>query len=108
MVEGEKKKKDCKKACCDKKEDEKAPTKHSKAYLLKWGKYAMALAAFTIIYNVGEGVIAIYYGMEEESVSLLGFGCDSFVEVFSAIIVVLQMIYKEKITTGEGFKKKKK
>lgn len=104
VVEGEKKKEDCKKGCCD---DKNAP-KYSKAHLLKWGKIAMALATFTIIYNVGEGVTAIYYGMEEESISLLGFGCDSFVEVFSAIIVVLQMTYKEKIMSGDGFKKKKK
>ena len=47
------------------------------------------LAAFTIVYNIGEGVIAIWFGVEEESISLIGFGADSFVEVFSAIIVVL-------------------
>ena len=64
--------------------------------------YAIYLAWFTIIYNVGEGVIAIYYGWEEESVSLLGFGCDSFVEVFSAIIVLIQLVLREKITEGKG------
>ena len=46
------------------------------------------MAVFTIVYNVGEGLVAMYYGFEEESISLIGFGADSFVEVFSAIIVV--------------------
>ncbi len=49
----------------------------------------MFLAAFTIVYNIAEGVVALWFGFEEESISLLGFGADSFVEVFSAIIVIL-------------------
>jgi len=69
---------------------------------VKWGKLALGLAIFTIVYNVLEGVIAIFYGLEEESISLLGFGLDSFIEVFSAIIVLLQLIYKEKIISGKG------
>ena len=60
-----------------------------KALLLKWGKYAIYLAIFTIVYNIIEGVVSIMFGIEEESISLLGFGFDSFVEVFSAIIVLL-------------------
>ena len=28
------------------------------AYLKKWAKYAIALAVFTIVYNIGEGVVA--------------------------------------------------
>lgn len=76
--------------------------------LIKWGKYAIALAVFTIVYNVGEGVVAIYYGWEEESISLLGFGCDSFVEVFSATIVLVQLLIKEKITEGRRIKTDKK
>lgn len=44
---------------------------------------------------MAEGVIAIYYGMKDESISLFGFGCDSFVEVFSACIVFWQLFYKK-------------
>jgi len=76
--------------------------------LIKWGKYAIYLAIFTIFYNIIEGVVAILYGLEEESISLLGFGFDSFVEVFSAIIVLFQLIYREKIGEGKGSKVGKK
>lgn len=50
-------------------------------------KKAKALAIFTIVYNLIEGVISVYFGIEENSVSLAGFGVDSFIEVFSAMIV---------------------
>ena len=82
----------CKKACCDdEKEEDKKPKKkvYTRAELKKWGCIALVLAFFTIFYNIGEGVVAIYYGWEEESISLLGFGSDSFTEVFSAIIVFI-------------------
>ena len=87
----------CKKKCCEGKEKKEDKVEYDVATLIKWGKYAIALAVFTIVYNVGEGVVAIYYGWEEESISLLGFGCDSFVEVFSATIVLIQLIIKDKI-----------
>ena len=44
---------------------------------------------------MAEGVIAIYFGIKDESISLFGFGCDSFVEVFSACIVFWQLFYKK-------------
>lgn len=53
---------------------------HSKYY-----RIAFALAIFTIIYNVAEGIIATYLGFEEESLTLFGFGSDSFIEVISGL-----------------------
>jgi divalent metal cation (Fe/Co/Zn/Cd) transporter len=47
------------------------------------------MAIFTIVYNIGEGVAAIYLGVESESVSLLGFGIDSLVEVASGFVVLV-------------------
>ena len=86
-------KKSCKKSCCDDKDEEKPKKEEKKVYtkteLKKWGMIALALAFFTIFYNIGEGCVALYYGWEEESISLLGFGSDSFTEVFSAIIVFI-------------------
>lgn len=41
------------------------------------------LAVFTILYNIIEGFVATYFGFEEESLTLFGFGVDSFVEVIS-------------------------
>jgi divalent metal cation (Fe/Co/Zn/Cd) transporter len=46
---------------------------------------ASALALITIFYNIAEGLISIFFGLEDESMSLFGFGLDSFVEVVSGI-----------------------
>jgi divalent metal cation (Fe/Co/Zn/Cd) transporter len=48
-------------------------------------KLAFGLALFTIIYNIVEGLISIYFGYEDEILVLFGFGTDSFIEVISGI-----------------------
>ncbi len=48
-------------------------------------KTAFALAMFTIIYNIAEGLISTYLGFEDESLALFGFGTDSFIEVISGL-----------------------
>ncbi|WP_317132392.1 cation transporter [Ginsengibacter hankyongi] len=40
---------------------------------------------FTIIYNIGEGVASLYFGFEDGSLALFGFGADSFIEVLSGL-----------------------
>lgn len=55
-------------------------TDHNKLYQAAFG-----LAIFTIIYNVGEGLISTYLGVEDESLALFGFGLDSFIEVISGL-----------------------
>lgn len=46
---------------------------------------AMALAIFTIVYNLAEGILATWFGYEDETFTLLGFGVDSFIEMISGI-----------------------
>ncbi len=46
---------------------------------------AAALALITIAYNVIEGVVSVFFGLEDGSLALFGFGVDSFVEVISGI-----------------------
>ena len=48
-------------------------------------KLAYGLAVFTIVYNIIEGLFALYFGYEDESVTLFGFGVDSFIEVISGM-----------------------
>lgn len=58
--------------------------------------FALLLSVITIVYNVGEGIVSIYFGLEDDTLALLGFGVDSFVEVISGIGVlhlVLRMKY---------------
>jgi divalent metal cation (Fe/Co/Zn/Cd) transporter len=49
--------------------------------------YAAAnlLALVTIFYNLAEGLVSVYFGFEDDTVALFGFGVDSFVEVVSGI-----------------------
>jgi divalent metal cation (Fe/Co/Zn/Cd) transporter len=48
-------------------------------------KRASLLAQVTIFYNLIEGLVSVFFGTADETLSLLGFGIDSFVEVLSGI-----------------------
>lgn len=48
-------------------------------------RWAYALAVITVFYNVLEGLVSIYFGIQDETLALFGFGLDSFVEVISGI-----------------------
>lgn len=61
--------------------------------LQRYYKYAIWLAAFTVIYNITEGIISIAIGIEDETLALLGFGVDSFVEVISGL-GIWHMVYR--------------
>lgn len=47
--------------------------------------FASVLALITIIYNMLEGGVSVLFGIEDGSMTLFGFGVDSFVEVISGI-----------------------
>ncbi len=51
----------------------------------KYWQYALWLACFTISYNIVEGLVSIYFGAEDEALTLFGFGMDSFIEVLSGV-----------------------
>ncbi len=61
-------------------------------------KTAFILAIITIVYNVLEGLVSVYYGLEDETLALLGFGVDSFVEVISGI-GILHLVWRMKKST---------
>ena len=46
---------------------------------------AYLLAIITIGYNIVEGIVSVFFGLDDETVALLGFGLDSCVEVISGI-----------------------
>jgi divalent metal cation (Fe/Co/Zn/Cd) transporter len=48
-------------------------------------KRASLLAQITVFYNLIEGLVSVFFGVSDETLSLLGFGIDSFVEVLSGI-----------------------
>jgi len=55
-------------------------------------KYAFILAYITIIYNILEGLVSVFFGLEDETLSLFGFGVDSFVEVISGVGIFHMLI----------------
>ena len=57
-------------------------TNKEKESLYRW---AYALALITIFYNILEGLVSVYFGMEDKTLALFGFGLDSFVEVISGV-----------------------
>ena len=58
----------------------------------KYWQSALWLALFTIFYNFAEGLISVYFGFEEETLTLFGFGIDSFIEVLSGIGILALVI----------------
>lgn len=61
---------------------------------------AFILSIITIVYNVIEGIISVYFGIEDEALSLLGFGTDSFVEVISGLGIA-HMVFRMKYSKLE-------
>jgi divalent metal cation (Fe/Co/Zn/Cd) transporter len=70
-------------------------------------KWASALAVITILYNLVEGVVSVAFGLGDESLSLLGFGVDSFVEVISGFGVwhMVQRIRRNPDSTRDRFER---
>lgn len=55
-------------------------------------RIAFFLALFTIIYNIAEGLVSTYLGFEDGSLTLFGFGSDSFIEVISGLGIASMVI----------------
>lgn len=58
---------------------------------LLWAQRAIWLARATIAWNVLEGIVAMAFGVADESVALFGFGVDSWIEVGSASVVLWRL-----------------
>lgn len=70
-------------------------------------KWAAMLALITIFYNICEGLISVFFGHEEESFALFGFGLDSFVEVSSGIGIwhMMRRIQRNEGETADHFER---
>ena len=52
-------------------------------------KSTKRLIVFTIAYNLIEGCFALFFGVEENSTTLLSFGLDSFIEIFASVVALI-------------------
>ena len=66
---------------------------------------ANRLAVMTIGYNIIEGAVSIWLGAADETLSLFGFGVDSFVEVISGIGIwhMIRRIQASGMETRDNF-----
>ena len=55
-------------------------------------KRAWLLSLFTIFYNVAEGLVSMFFGYQDETLALFGFGVDSFIEVMSGIGIAVMIL----------------
>ena len=60
---------------------------------------ALRLEQATIAYNVAEGIVAVSAGLVAGSISLVGFGFDSWIEVAAAAVVLRRL--RAQITRGQ-------
>jgi len=68
-------------------------------------KTAYSLSLFTIFYNLVEGVVSMLLGYADETLTLFGFGVDSFIEVMSGIgiAVMIMRIRQNPKSSKSGF-----
>lgn len=62
-------------------------TKEQKLY-----KQAYRLSLFTIFFNIAEGIVSMIMGYQDETLTLFGFGIDSFIEVMSGLGIAVMII----------------
>jgi hypothetical protein len=55
-------------------------------------KLAYQLSLFTIFYNIIEGIFSMILGYTGDTLSLFGFGADSFIEVMSGIGIAFMIL----------------
>lgn len=52
---------------------------------------AYLLSLFTVFYNLAEGIVSMLLGYHDETLTLFGFGVDSFIEVMSGIGIAVMI-----------------
>ncbi|GIW24813.1 hypothetical protein [Meiothermus sp.] len=58
----------------------------------RWYKLAFWLAVLTIAYNLLEGLVSVGFGLADESLTLFGFGLDSFIEMISGMGILAMVL----------------
>lgn len=71
-------------------------------------KKALFLSYFTVVYNILEGIVAIFFGTLAGSIALVGFGIDSFVESLSGGIMIWRFSKHKNLSEEEEERIEKK
>jgi hypothetical protein len=73
-----------------------------------WLPNAFVLSLITIFHNIAEGIVSVFFGADDDTLVLLGFGVDSFAEVISGIGIA-HMVFrmrKTDITVHDVFERR--
>lgn len=73
----------------------------------KFIQLALILTIVTLTYNLAEGLVSVFFGISDDTLVLLGFGVDSFVEMISAfgILHMVLRMRKSQAETPDSFEK---
>lgn len=64
----------------------------TKRYVERYFQYALWLGYFTVFYNLPEGLVSVFFGVQDETLTLFGFGVDSFIEVMSGLGIIAMIL----------------
>lgn len=73
----------------------------------KWVGVAIWLSIVTMAFNLLEGLVSIWFGWEDHSVALFGFGGDSLVEVASAALIYWRFRNDRDLGREAGFERER-
>jgi divalent metal cation (Fe/Co/Zn/Cd) transporter len=66
-------------------------TNVSPATVSRWRRIGLWLVGTTLAYNIIEGILAIWAGVQASSIALVGFGLDSFIECAAAGVLLWRL-----------------
>jgi len=61
-------------------------------HIERYYRFALWLGIFTVVYNIVEGLVSVYFGAEDQTLTLFGFGLDSFIEVLSGLGIIAMVL----------------
>jgi len=64
---------------------------------------AFRLSLFTIFYNIVEGLVSMAFGYKDNSLTMLGFGIDSFIEVISGLGIAHMVLRIQRNRTDNNY-----
>ena len=70
-----------------------------------WRRIGIWLVSVTLVYNVVEACLAIWFGSEAESIALLGFGLDSLIETAAATMLLWRLGLEARGSDAERIEK---
>lgn len=73
----------------------------SPAIVARWRRIGLWLVGATLAYNVVEGILALWAGVQAGSIALVGFGLDSFIECAAAGVLLWRLAIEARGASAE-------